>query len=385
MRPRANRRGMSLSSSLRWRLPAGRPILAAFDMLLSAEALFGSVPEARLPALLTRSRDAQAEVSTRLSRQVLAALHELLRGFVSAEARGAGSATELARRDPNHLYGGLITTLMRLVFALYAEDRGLMPDHPVYQQHYSLGGLFARLRGDAAAWPDTMDQRFGAWAQLLALFRLIHSGGGHAGLSFVARKGSLFDPDRFAFLEGHGPDGDPAIPMVPDATVWNVLRSLMVLDGERLSYRTLDVEQIGSVYEAVMGFRVELTTGRSIAVASPKRTGAAVIVDLDSVLELEGGKRAKAIQDQTDRKLTGNAAAALRDASTVEDIVAAFGRAVDRDATPDIMPGGTPVLQPTDERRRSGSHYTPRSLTEPIVSEALHPILERLGVGCSTR
>ena len=86
-------------------LPAGRPILAAFDMLLSAEALFGGGPEARLPALLTRSRDAQAEVSTRLSRQVLAALHELLRGFVSADARGAGPATELARRDPDGLYG----------------------------------------------------------------------------------------------------------------------------------------------------------------------------------------------------------------------------------------------------------------------------------------
>ena len=167
--------------------------------------------------------------------------------------------------------------------------------------------------------------------------------------------------------------------MVPDATVWNVLRSLMVLDGERLSYRTLDVEQIGSVYEAVMGFRVELTTGRSIAVASPKRTGAAVIVDLDSVLELEGGKRAKSIQDRTDRKLTSNAAVTLRGASTVEDIVAALDRAVDRDATPDIVPGGTPVLQPTDERRRSGSHYTPRTLTEPIVSVALRPVLERLG------
>ena len=360
-------------------LPAGRPILAAFDMLLSAEALFGSEPEARLPALLAKSREAQAEVSTRLSRQVLAALHELLRGFVAAEARGAGTATELARCDPDRLYGGLITTLMRLVFVLYAEDRGLMPDHPVYQQHYSLGGLFARLRSDAAAWPDTMDQRFGAWSQLLALFRLIHGGGGHASLSFVARKGSLFDPDRFPFLEGRGPDSGSAIPMVPDAAVWNVLRSLMVLDGERLSYRTLDVEQIGSVYEAVMGFRVELTTGRSIAVASPKRTGAAVIVDLDSVLQLEGGKRAKAIQDRTDRKLTGNAGAALRSASTVEDIVAALDRAIDRDATPDIVPGGTPVLQPTDERRRSGSHYTPRSLTEPIVSEALRPAYERLG------
>ena len=361
-------------------LPAGRPILAAFDMLLSADALFSSPQDAQLPALLVKSRDAQAEVSTRLSRQVLAALHELLRGFVTADARGNGIVSEVARCNPDHLYGGLITTLMRLVFVLYAEDRGLMPDHPVYQQHYSLGGLFGRLRADAAAWPDTMDQRFGAWAQLLSLFRLIHGGGGHAKLSFVARKGTLFDPHRFPFLEGRGlVEQEPEIPMVPDASVWKVLQSLMVLDGERLSYRTLDVEQIGSVYEAIMGFRVELTTGRSIAIASPKRTGAAVVVDLDQLLELGGRQRAKALQDATDRKLAGNAAATLRTSSTVADVVAALERTVDRDATPDVVPRGTPVLQPTDERRRSGSHYTPRALTEPIVSEALRPILERLG------
>ena len=360
-------------------LPAGRPILAAFDMLLSAGALFGAAPGSRLPALLAKSREAQAEVSTRLSRQVLAALYELLRGFVGADVRSGGTVTALVRDRPEHLYGGMITALMRLVFVLYAEDRGLMPDRPVYQQHYSLGGLFARLRADAAAWPDTMDQRFGAWAQLLSLFRLIHGGGGHAGLSFVARRGALFDPARYSFLEGHGSDGEAEIPMVPDATVWKVLQSLMVLDGERLSYRTLDVEQIGSVYEAVMGFRVELTAGRSIAVRSTKRTGAAVVVDLDSLLRVEAGKRARSLQDTADRKLTGAAKAALRDAADPADIVAALDRAVDRDATPDIVPAGTPVLQPTDERRRSGSHYTPRSLTEPIVSEALRPVLQSLG------
>ena len=170
-----------------------------------------------------------------------------------------------------------------------------MSDHPVYQQHYSLGGLFARLRADAAAWPDTMDQRFGAWAQLLSLFRLIHGGGRHAGLSFVARQGGLFDPDRFQFLEGRRSDEETEIPMVPDATVWNVLQNLMMLDGERLSYRTLDVEQIGSVYEAIMGFRVELTTGRSIAVRSQKRTGAAVIPSISIVYwTWTRGKRAKA-------------------------------------------------------------------------------------------
>ena len=37
------------------------------------------------------------------------------------------------------------------------------------------------------------------------------------------------------------------------------------------------------------------------------------------------------------------------------------------------------VLQPSDERRRSGSHYTPRTLTEPIVATTFRPILERLG------
>ena len=287
--------------------------------------------------------------------------------------------TDLAREKPNHLYGGLITALMRMVFVLYAEDRGLMPDHPVYQQHYSLGGLFARLRADDAAWPDTMDQRFGAWAQLLSLFRLIHGGGRHAGLSFVARRGKLFDPAQYPFLEGHEADGEAEVPMVPDATVWKVLQSLMVLDGERLSYRTLDVEQIGSVYEAIMGFRVELTTGHSIAVASPKRHGAAVVVDLDALLDLDGSKRAKELRDATDRKLTGSVTALLRDATEPAGIVAPLDRVIDRDVTPDIVPAGTPVLQPTDERRRSGSHYTPRSLTEPIVSEALRPIFERMG------
>ena len=401
-------------------MPAGRPILAAFDMLLSAHAMFVNEEHARLPALLARSREAQAEVSTRLARQVLAALYELLRGFVAADARH-GALTTLARESPGHLYSGLIVVLMRLVFLLYTEDRGMMPDHPVYQQHYSLGGLFARLRADAAAYPDTMDQRFGAWAQLLSLFRLVYGGGRHGNLSFIARKGRrLFDPARFPFLERSGtvegiegaaeagtgtageadlppdrpppsprppgsPDleggtaGDADIPLVPDRTVWRVLENLMMFDGERLSYRTLDVEQIGSVYEAIMGFRIERTAGRSIALRSRQRTGAAVVLDLDALLSLDAGKRAGAVAERTEHKLTGRADAALRQAGTVEDVVAALEGRIDRDATPDVVPAQTPVLQPTDERRRSGSHYTPSTLTGPIVEDALRPLFSRPG------
>ena len=37
------------------------------------------------------------------------------------------------------------------------------------------------------------------------------------------------------------------------------------------------------------------------------------------------------------------------------------------------------IFQPSNERRKSGSHYTPSSLTGPIVEAALEPVLKQLG------
>jgi hypothetical protein len=88
---------------------------------------------------------------------------------------------ELARSNPGHIYEGLLTVLVRLVFILYAEDRDLLPSRPdararaIYETSYSVRGLYARLAKDAALNPDTMDERRGGWGQLLALFRLIHA------------------------------------------------------------------------------------------------------------------------------------------------------------------------------------------------------------------
>src|SRR5262249_29360801 len=67
---------------------------------------------------------------------------------------------------------------------------------------------------------------------------------------------------------------------------------------------------------------------------------------------------------------------------TVDDVLAALGMRVSR-YTPRVLSVGALYLQPTEERRRSGSHYTPRSLTEPIVRTTFRPILERLGDGAT--
>jgi len=166
---------------------------------------------------------------------------------------------------------------------------------------------------------------------------------------------------------------------VSDGCVYRVLEKLLVLKGERLSYRTLDVEQIGSVYETMMGFRMTVAAGASIALKPKKKGGAPIGLDLDAVLAEKPADRAKFIEAAADIGLTTNHKKALKDADTHDAVVAALDSRVAHAATPRIVPKGAMLLQPSDERRRSGSHYTPRSLTQPIVAKTLEPILARLG------
>jgi len=365
---------------------AGRPIFAALHMLLGAERLFTLPRKQRLPYILSESRKYQNEVSTALAEQVLHALYEMLRGFqrVNDESKGA-LLRDVLRDDPNHVYNGLLTVLLRLIFVLYAEERGLLSSDPVYVNHYSVLGLFERLRVDNDRNQDTMDHRYGAWAQLLTLFRLIHDGGSHGSLRLPPRHGHLFNPDRFNFLEGRpwrigrvmGDRIEP--PAISDGVIFRVLSKLLLLDGERISYRSLDVEQIGSVYEVMMGFTLDIAKGTSIAIKSKKRLGAPSMINMEELLAVAVKERAKWLRECTDQEFTGEALAALTKSSTSEDLAAALGKRVAREATPTPLPRGSMILQSSQARRRSGSNYTPRALTEPIVRKTLEPILRELG------
>ena len=364
---------------------AGRPICSAMRLLLGQTRLLSVPSGQRLAALLEDSRKFQNEVSERLAEQVLHALYEFLRGFQAAHG---ASNRELLRQTlaehPDQVYRALLTVLLRLVFLLYAEERDMLPKDETFLRFYSLAGLYERLREDAALYPDTMDQRYGAWAQLLVLFRLIYDGAESGEMRLPRRHGVLFDPDRFKFLEGRpfgatrqiGDRIEP--PLVPDGTVYRALEKLVVLDGERISYRALDVEQIGSVYETMMGFRLETATGPSVAIKAQKKQGAPTAVDLEALLGEPGPKREKWLQDRADRKLTDKVKKAVKEAEKLEDLHVALQSVIDLAAAPDLVPAGAMVLQPSEERRRSGSHYTPRALTEPIVRTTLDPILAHL-------
>jgi hypothetical protein len=358
---------------------AGRPIVAALDELLRGARLYSVPTETRLPSLLAKSREYQARVSEQLAQQVLEALFELVRGFQSADEKAKGSLLKaILEKNPNQIYEGLLNVLMRLVFILFAEDRALLPTSALYTENYSVHGLFSRLREDNQTYPDTMDSRYGAWPQLLTLFRAIYSGCEHPDLRMPAREGYLFDPERFTFLEGKTAP-EETIPLLSDGTIFRVLEKLLLLDGERLSYRTLDVEHIGGVYETIMGFQMEQAAGLSISLKAAKAHGAPSAVNLEALLKLKPAERSKWLAENADTALAPVAAEGLKKAESIEDLLVALEKRIARGITPHPVPRGAMILQPSEERRRSGSHYTPRTLTEPIVRKALEPILKGLG------
>ena len=367
-------------------MAANWPMLAALHLLLHSDRLFIGPENQRLPAILEASRRYQNEVSIRLAGQVLRALNELVRGFQEADRAARGKIlSDALQHDPNHIYGGMLTTLMRMVFVLYAEDRSLMGSDETWLQNYSISGLYERLRADEGQYPDTMDSRYGAWAQIITLTRLLYDGGGHGSWRLPPRHGGLFDPDAYPFLEGRAweskRDATALIepPLVSDGILFRILQDLLYLDGERISYRALDVEQIGSVYEAMMGFTVETAHGISIGLGSDH-----LVIDLEEVLTKKPADRAKWVKEKADCEVTGKAIEQLKSAASVDELLAALRRRIsklylDQNSNPVTVPKDGIFLQPTEERRRSGSHYTPRSLTQPIVKTTLDPVLAQLG------
>jgi hypothetical protein len=382
-------------------ITAGRDIVAAMRALLS-EVRFHRVPvREQLRALVAESRKSQTDVTIDLAEQVLHGLYELVRGLdVANERAGRRLLADLttthdgASHVGEDVYRGLLTFIMRLLFLLFAEERDLLhrakPGQgaaaDALREYYSVLALYDRLRQDQATNPDTMDHRYGAWAQLLALFRMVHNGAPE--VSLVAREGSLFDPTTYPFLEGRhkAASGAPwAAPRVSDGTVFRVLSKLLVIDGARVSYRALDVEHIGAIYETMMGFHVGVASGPSVAIKAQSRLGAPTTIDLAAMLAQQPARREAWLKDATGRtSFTRSVGPAIKAAATVEELHVALLPVVNEAATPEIVPAGHLVLFPSAERRRSGSHYTPRDLTGPIVRRTLDPQLARLAAASPT-
>ncbi|MEP7119660.1 MAG: N-6 DNA methylase [Byssovorax sp.] len=305
--------------------------------------------------------------------QVLAALRELLAGLQDADR---SASHQLLRGQEETVYAGLATVLMRLGFILFAEQRGLLPlESDSYATSYSLTRLHAQLQGDAARDGQGPETRYGAWARILTLFRLIHDGApGTADFTLPPRRGALFDPDAYPFLEGRPPldRGQLAsvanLPRIPDGVVSRVLDLLLVVGGERLFHGDLDVEHLGTGYEGLMGYEVQSARGQSLTLQPDD-----VVVDLDHLLSLPSGARIEHLASEAGLDLARRRARAVKAATTPGELSSALSaRASPRQR--ELIPRGALFVQPGQERRRFGAHYTSRAITRIMIERVLAPL-----------
>jgi hypothetical protein len=383
--------------------------LRAFHSLLGVRRFFGVDAPNTLLGLLKESASDQQEVTDQLGYQVREAVQVLVQAFDMLDQDA--NRTLLNGLKETDLYDSALTVMMRLVFLFSAEERGLLHlGKPLYDDNYAVSTLMEQLQEVADLHgPQVLERRCDAWARLLATFRAVHGGVHHQDLMMPAYGGSLFDPDRYPFLEGRAAGTKwvttPAeLLNINNRVVLHLLSSLQRLrmkvpgggpsESRRISFRALGVEQIGHVYEGLLDHTAVRATEPVLGIRGTRGKDAEIsLAKLETILAKgqealveflhdETGRTEKAIKRALDEGTPNEEHRLLiacgHDASLLQR-VRLFAGLVREDSFERpmvVLPGSVYVTAGTT-RRSTGTHYTPPSLTEPIVQHTLEPLVFR--------
>ena len=220
-----------------------------------------------LDSVREQSLRVQADLETNLRKRIFSVLEDVGTAFVDFEDN------HLTDTDFAEVYSNALIFLYRLLFVLYAESRGLLPvkssgagANRRYLNEFSLARLVERLR-DRTLYAD--DAFTTLHEELLRLFHLIN--GTHArqneSLGVTRYNGGLFNPELHPKIEQW---------RIGDRALADVLRQLIFAQpptrpgqrqgqlstDEAIDYSTLEVRQLGDIYEGLLGAHFEREGGR---------------------------------------------------------------------------------------------------------------------------
>ena len=287
----------------------------------------------------------------------------------------------------------------RLLFILYAEARDpRLDEHRIYRRSYSATGLVDELLADPFhAWPEN---RSSLWARCIALFEIYDR-----GLPPIDPWDNI-PPRGGDFFRRDTPEGKLlAAAQLSDATVARLLLDLATtaprrgVGRERVSFRELDIENLGAVYEGLLEFEPRVAAGATLEIRvqgrlfalSPEeaaRLCATKSLSLRGPVEWVAGTPAERFHPEGEDE-----DAEEPDADTEEDGDDEADEDEDDAAEASgetekgLKKGGVALLVRRIEpgafhfvsgpgRKGSGSFYTPRPLVQDLVRHALGPIVE---------
>ncbi|QRO87012.1 Eco57I restriction-modification methylase domain-containing protein [Kytococcus sedentarius] len=384
-----------------------------FFALISPMRLVGAAEENLLPQMFRESEAAAEEITEALGTQVRRAVELLVQAMseAGAAAHEAGEPDPLPE-DDGKVYEAAVTAMMRVVFLLFAEERDMVPEGPLFSLGYGLSDQVdvlerrAELEGEEA-----LDATSRTWHRLLGTSRAFYDGASCEDMRLPAYGGSLFDPHRFAWLEATTDHGDLRV-RITDRVMLHALRAVQyahlgTANMRRISFREVDVEQIGYIYEGLLGYTSERTD--QIVVGLGGKTGAEPEIPLRTLEALaaqheEPKALAQAIlvwakkeqpsaTGSTVAKLTKGLQAEVERSDAERLLLPVTGDErtrqrlrpwlgvirTDLRGRPTVsLPGGLLVTE-TPSRKNAGAHYTPRALAEEVVLHTLEPLVYQPG------
>ncbi|WP_420645128.1 Eco57I restriction-modification methylase domain-containing protein [Candidatus Leptofilum sp.] len=283
-----------------------------------------------LDEALSQSRAYAIALEADLRDNAYRSLEQLIIGFFAGDA--SLDAQNAAHRD--QVYQNSLYLLYRLLFLFYGEARALLPmGNPTYKNEYSLqtlAGDINRERDRLDGLPTTGRRR---WDRLQELFRLISGRDAqfNAELGVPRYNGGLFEADQHSFLETHFV-GDRALAQAIDYLAYRRVREDGRFRGfQAVDYRTLDVRQLGSIYEGLLEYKVAVAREEMVTI------------------------RKKGVETWVPNAKKGRS----------KTVGAAR------------QPGELYLTTDKGERKATGSYYTPDYIVEYIVENTLGPLVEQ--------
>jgi hypothetical protein len=404
--------GSGVVNALTW---AEEPLLRdSFVTLINQRRFRAPGIEHRLSRLFERSELEAEEITEALGTQVRRSVELLVQAFSEARLNAAkvGDPDPLAEK-PDDVYQAAVTVMMRIVFLLFAEERDMLPTEQLYWDSYAVKDLLDDLRAQATSGEESLDESFDAWHRLLAVSQALHGGVNYDEMRMPAYGGSLLDPDRFPWLQSIDQRGRLRLE-VSDRVMLHVLESVqtVVAKGERrrISFREIDVEQIGYIYEGLLGYSCANVTD-DIVLGLVGKDGEEPEIEAATLERLydEADDNAKSFADALRAWVSEAQPAAtswsaskltkLYEADIDEpemrrlltpvadgdddllDFLVQWSSYIRRDlrGIPLVIPVGGLAVVETPSRRNAGAHYTPRSLAEEVVLYALQPLVYEPG------
>lgn len=361
--------------------------LQAAYRLLSA-GCFVAGPDGRRPieVLEAESREHSAKVSIELKGAVFQAAERIVGAF----QRDVANRPEVFEgRLPaiSEIRDAGFLALYRLLFILYAEARDeRLASHSLYRDSYGLDRLIASL---LAMQPELVPaNRTRIWSRLLVLFRVFNE-----GLASNLPHLENIPPRGGRLFSDNTPEGSLLRRLqVDDRAAREILLAITTtrprrgVGRERVSFRELEIEQLGAVYEGLLEYepavadklRLSVRLGSHELVLRPDELVALCEhkrLVLSGDLELVAGTTAEALHPENapdDEEDAPDDEVEELDGEDGEDQPVRAGqpiRLVRR------LEPGTFYFRPGGARKSSGSYYTPTPMVDFLVREAMGPLV----------